>query len=233
MNGAMMIDLTDYYSGGYFLIKANKPDWTQLQTPLLPEKLVSLSNCMCPKLGAHWGWIPGNPEAALKFGIPENKLSEFLEWCVTEYKADMDFWCMFYSPDSARRFVERFLPDRSDLFLIGAGLHKSLEATNLREPPTSEPYPIERRIEQHLPLDEGGTVLGFEVISFSYGDFACSWLCSCLHEEMYNLYGIRPGQYGLLETQESARQIYQWITENKHRAEPEPYDYWLLISYPI
>ena len=55
-----MIDQREYYSGGYFLIRANKPDWPQLQTELLPDKLLSLSRCICPQhLKFSWGWDAG------------------------------------------------------------------------------------------------------------------------------------------------------------------------------
>ena len=117
-----MIDLSDYYSGGYFLLRADKPDWPQLQTDLLPDKLISLSGHICPRLKVYWGWTPGDRDAAFRFGIPEFKLNEFVEWCQTEYQSDMDIVSMFYSPEAARRFIERFLPDTADLYLIGTGL---------------------------------------------------------------------------------------------------------------
>lgn len=231
-----MIDLGEYYSGGYFLIRADKPDWPQLQTDLLPDKLISLSFCMCPHLQVYWGWNPGDREAALRFGIPENQLDEFVAWCGTEYQSDLDIVSMFYSPDAARRFIRRFLPDTTDLYLIGTGLHKSLEEANWRYPALGEIIGIDKYIEEHHSLEDGGTPLGFDVVSFSYHDLAHSWLCSYLYLEMNRLFGIRPGQFGLIERQEDARRVYEWIAEDEqrgHRAEPEPYDYWLLVSYPL
>jgi hypothetical protein len=51
------------------------------------------------------------------------------------------------------------------------------------------------------------------------------------------LFGIRPGSYGLIQREVEARQIYEWIEEEDEmkgrRAEPEPYDYWLLIEHPL
>ena len=95
---------------------------------------------------------------------------------------------------------------------------------------------IQKQIDQHLPLAEGGTILGFEVVSFAYSHFGHSWICSGLQLEMDDLFGVRPGQFGLIETREAAQQVYEWIAEDHqqgHRGEPEPYHYWLLVSYPL
>ncbi len=255
-----MIDLSDYYSGGYFLICANKPDWPQLkhQTPpdkpighyengasaearslrneLLPAKLISLSRCICPRLQVAWGWTPPDREAALQFGIAEDRFEAFVLWCENEYQLEMDYYSIFHTPAAARRFAERFMPQPSHLHLIGAGLHQSLALTQWRDPADEELYGIEQRIRQHLPLEPGGTTLGFEVASFTNSDVSHSWICSGLPEDMQQLFGIRPGQFGLIERREDAQRVYEWIVEDEqrgHRAEPEPYDYWLLVSYPL
>jgi hypothetical protein len=232
-----MIDLNDYYSGGYFLLRSDKPDWPQLQTDLLPPKGISLSRHICPRLEVYWGWTPGSPEAALEFGIPQAKLDNFLAWCKSGYENDLDYTSMFYSPEAARRFIRQFELDTYGLYIIGTGLPEELEEANWREAGNEDVMGIEKRIEQHLPLETGGSILGFEVASFSYSDYGCSWLCNYLHQDMFDLYGIRPNQYGLIDTHMEAKQVYDWIEEGEkqgvRRAEPEPYDFWLLISYPL
>lgn len=231
------VDLSDYYSGGYFLIRADKPDWEPLKSPRFPDKLISLSMCICPlRFSVFWGWIPGDREAALKFGIPETKLDESVEWCSTNFQVEIDHPSTFYSLDAARRFVERFVPDTRDLYLIGVGLHKQLKSDILGASGKNEMVWIKKQIEQQAALAKGGISLGFEVVCFGYNDFWDSWLCSGLDRDMEELFGIRPGQFGLIQTREEAQQVYEWIAEDDqqgHRAEPEPYDYWLLVSYPL
>ena len=243
-----MIDLGDYYSGGYFLIRADKPDWPQLQTHVLPDKLLSLSRCICPRVEVNWGWTPGDREAALRFGIPQDKLDEFVEWCGTT--SEINFVSMFHSVEAAQRFVERFLPDTTGLFLIGAGLFRELEAAdwngakaaragidiqvNLVLQSHDDANGVEGKIARRQPLEAGGTPLGFEVVCFAYDDFADSMHCSYKGEELKELFGIQLGQCGLIESREEAQRFNDWIAEDPaHRGEPLPYAYWLLVSYPL
>src|SRR5258705_973443 len=95
------VDLRDFYSGGYFLIRADRPNWPAPFSEFLPDgNLTSLSTCICPnRLSVTWGWDPGDRDAALEFGIPEMRLTEFVEWCNSEYHELMDINSMFYSPD--------------------------------------------------------------------------------------------------------------------------------------
>jgi hypothetical protein len=236
-----MIELNDYYSGGFFLVRrSNKPDWKaptgEDYLLFVPEKVISLSTCFCSRVTASWGWIPGDKEAALEFGISPERLEEFLDWC-GKYEEDLGIWSMFRSLESARRFIQRFLPNHEDLYLIEAGLPKSIEEIEWREEPSDkdEYKGIEERIEKHLPLVEGGTVLGFDVVSFSYGDLAHSWMCGHLSRTMNEMFGILPNEYGLIATLDEAMKIYEWIGEGElgTRGEPEPYDAWLLVSHPL
>lgn len=230
------VDLGDFYSGGYFLLRSGRPDWPPPFGEFLPSwNLISLSNCICRKrLSVLWGWIPGNREAALEFGIPEARLNDFLAWCGTEYRDLMDFPSMFHSPDAARTFVKRFGLGTDQLYIIGAALPKELHGALHEEEADNEG--IAKRLKQAIPVDQTGHVLGYEVVSYSYHDFAHSWLCSGLERNMYELFGIRANSSGLIDTYADAKKVNEWIAQDEGkgtRAEPEPYDFWLLVSYPL
>jgi hypothetical protein len=230
------VDLRDFYSGGYFLLRAGRPDWPPPFGEFLPSgNLISLSFCICRKrLSVIWGWNPGNREAALEFGIPETRLTEFVAWCGTEYGELMDLASMFYSPDAARTFIKRFGVSTDHLYIIGAALPKELHNAWLEEEPDNEG--IAKRIKQAIPVDQTGNLLGYEIVSYSYHDFAHSWLCSGLEKDMNELFGIRANSSGLIDTYANAKKVNDWIAEDEGkgtRAEPEPYDFWLLISYPL
>lgn len=228
-------ELQDFYSGGYFLIRMGRPDWGYPFDEYLPDgNLMSLSNCICKnRLMIHWGWTPGDKEAALDFGIHEHQWDDFVDWCGTAYLEYMDVFSMFYSPDGAREFIKRFDLDTEDLFIVGAGLPQELQINWQNE---DDENGVVKRIQQKLPLEPSDSVLGFDVISYSYTDFSTSWLCSGLERDMNDLFNIRTNEIGLLASFEDAKTIYDWIAEDEQkgtRAEPEPYDFWLLTSYPI
>ncbi|MEZ4669842.1 MAG: hypothetical protein R3E39_18200 [Anaerolineae bacterium] len=121
------IDSKMFYSGGYFLIRANHPGWEQLRSALIPAKLISLSSCICPMFNVNWGWVTGDKQSALDFGIAEEAIDEFLDWCAEDYKQTVDIWSMFYTPDNARQFINRFKVDIDQLYIIGVGLPQAFE----------------------------------------------------------------------------------------------------------
>jgi hypothetical protein len=237
-----MIDLADYYSGGYFLIRADNPArYAELINELQVDKVLSLSTLLCPRLAVHWGWTPDDRMAAIKFGIPENKFDEFVQWCNDAHYIDIEHPSMFVSVDAARLFVARFLLDMDGLYLIGAGLYKAVAETDWHFPSLGgeSSLGIDKRINQCLPVEVGGTPLGFDVVSFGYGDFYFSALCHNpqIHRDINELFGIRSGQFGLIQTREDAEKFFRWFMEEdengNHRGEQEPYAYWLLVIYPL
>jgi hypothetical protein len=151
------IDLNNFYSGGYFLIREGKTEWLQTSSNLLPDKLLSLSNHVgSEKFSVFWGWPTGDRDSALKFGIPKNRLDEFVEWCSGEYEAWLDIDALFYSPQNARDFVRRFEIEPTSLHIIGIGLPRELRSNWDEE--TYE-YGITKFIKEQHSLAGGGMVL--------------------------------------------------------------------------
>ena len=237
------INLDNFYSGGYFLIRADRPDWHPPDYELWTDKLISLSTCICPQhFQVYWGWEPKKAEKkqkALDFGIPEGKWDEFYKWCQHDSHGKIDHLAMFYSPQDAQEFIKQFIADTTDLFLIGVGLPKNRQAVFLDDwdrGKLESNYGIIKRIKDGIEIEAGGTPLGFEIVSMFHYAFSHSWFCSGVQKDMHDLYGIRPGQYGLLQKQSEAEQVRDWIGEDGYfgqRGEPEPYEAWLLISYPL
>lgn len=235
-----MTNLQDFYSAGYFIIRAEPFRWPELKKAHMPDKYISLSECFCHHLEISWGWSEEGKSKALAFGIPETLFDDFVQWRHDESNSETELVGMFYTPEAARRFVHRFLSGVEDIHIIGVGLPHEVEQTYWQETQNLDrlSFGIAGRIKQHLPMEEGGTFLGFEVAGFDgYLDFSHSWLCSGrIGEEMYDLFGIRSGLYGLLQTEIDAKKVYEWIAEDEmqgRRGEPEPYYYWLLVEYPL
>lgn len=243
----MDIDLSDYAAGGYFITKyADRPEY--FDAGLLPERLVSLSECISPKVMVAWGWdLNEYQDEALAFGIPAEKLLELATWSQAKHEVDIGHPDVFYTLDAAQKFIEAFLPVKDNLLLLGIALPESLVDgflvdnrqrsynANTQEY-IYEPYGINLALSKREPLPSNGEILGFEVVS-QFHHLGDSWLCGGLERDMQQEFGIRPGQYGLIETFEEANKVYEWILEGaekgEQRAEPEPYYPWLIVRYPL
>jgi hypothetical protein len=244
----MDVKLSDYVAGGYFVVKPS--DHGFWKSELTPERVISLSPCIAEKLDIVWSWnIEKHRETALNFGLLEDQLEAFRQW---GSKIDGDFYAI-NSLNEARHALQNFFLRSAEVLLIGAGLHREL----IDEFLTYKPYPDEHPnyvlyeqpeadqhrsnllkehfVNQRIPLPEDGQPLGFEVISYFYG-WGHSWLCSGLEKDMHELFSIRPNQYGLIDSYDEAKKVYDWIAEDERqgtRGEPEPYYPWLLVQYPV
>ena len=238
-----MPEISDFVAGGYFLLKSvSRQMW--MAVDLLPEEILSLSECISPSVQIYWGWHENGQAAARQFGVPEDKLAGLREWLTLGEK--VHFSNVFFSVSAAQEFAAEFLSGIDHVHLIGIGLPHVLVDDFLQANPQTvynanegkhEPaeYGINALLHKGEPLSPGGQVLGYEVLSYSYA-LGHSWLCSSLEREMHTLFGIRPNVRGFIDTLEEAMQVYGWIAEDEqkgHRAEPEPYYPWLVVEYPV
>lgn len=239
------IDLSDYVSGGYFVAKPiQREPW--MSKELLPQTIISVSSCRNnSKVLVYWGWdIEKHHNAVVNLGIPSSKISDFQEWSTSD---KVGYTSTFYTLGAAREFICTFITDDSSWSIFGVGLPKQMANKFLIDNPRSSFDPrtqtwqkeilgVNLALSQHKALDPNGTILGFEIISYSYFDMNCSWLCNGIDRDMFKLFNIRPNQYGLIDSYAEAKQVYEWIAEDElqgTRSEPEPYYPWLIVQYPI
>jgi hypothetical protein len=233
------MDLADYYSAGYHLIRTRFSKWPEWEkNPLLPKKALSLSECISLRFAIYWGWNNRNDyrEETLKFGIPETKLNDFYQWAES---APIDYPGIFRNVATAQDFIKDFELAHEDLYLVGLGLHKDI-AKNWEAERSEylgidgEPHEgVPKWIFSHRSLEAGGTALGYELVGLFHYAFSHSWLCSGLEVDAHQQLEIVPNQYGLISNYEDAKKIYDLMRAGELKGEPEPYDAWLLLSYPL
>lgn len=226
------INLDDYYSAGYFLIrKATAPPWLNNPEKLVPREIISLETEFCPQFNWTWGSDVDRKDDALSFGISEAKWDEFEKWCRDHLNKDIDIWTMFYSPTAAQLFIHEFIPKSTwdGLMLIGAGLHRSCFHYwfGPLEPLEQGVIP---RIQQRLPMETSGRILGFDVSGYAHHNFDHTWLSHHHHQGVFKEHGIRPDGYGLLATREEALLARDYTIAHDGY---DDYEYWLLVSYPL
>jgi hypothetical protein len=238
------IDLNDYFAGGYFVAKSiQRKEW--MSAELLPETIISLSSCLNKsKIQVFWGWDTDRYKTELEaIGIGEEQLDAFRLWSQSPIVGHPN---VFYSLNAAQDFTAKFISTKNYL-IFGVGLPKELVNKFLDDNPQTIFYPETQTTENMIDgtnlvlskqqtLESNGNVLGFDILSDSYSDFNHSWLCSGIHKDMFEQFGIHPNKYGLINTYKEANQVYEWIAEDElrgRRSEPEPYYPWLIVQYPI
>lgn len=227
------MEFSDYIAGGYVLKRL--ADRENRSVELLPERLASLSRCVCDsfEFWRVWNQQDTYGEWASAFGVTNDVWNNLVSWCVGKWDTEIGYPDIFYTLDVAHEFSGKFIKQRpQDVMLVGIGLHKGFLDRWVAED-FGLKYGIEQMIAQTLPLAQDGQALGYEVVSCNYG-LGCSWLCSGIEADAYREYGIRPTDYGLLNTLDEAKKIISWIDEAPgERAEPEVYFPWLLVEYPV
>lgn len=231
------IHLDDYVSAGYYITKYfTRGDWQS--TGLLPEKLLSVSHCLA-KIAPIVYWA-NSQEDFDAFGIPDTLRPEFEQWCNDKFDIEIGFPDVTYHLETARDFIKRFIPQKDDLFLLGAGLHKDfIEPFLLVEPTLRMGVQDEGQrglahiIGQRSPLPEG-EILGYEVVCSDFGDINHSWLCNGLEKDGWDRFQIRPNQYGFIGTYAEAKTLTEFImTDPAIYGEPGFYMPLLIINYPL
>ncbi|MBI1277350.1 MAG: hypothetical protein GC179_04405 [Anaerolineaceae bacterium] len=235
------IDLNDYVAGGYFVAKPIQRE-TWMSVDLLPEQITTLSSCLNKsKVQIYWGWHTDNPsERIAELGISNEKLDNFKRWSASD---EVGFPNVFYTLQVAQSFIAEFLSYTSEFSVFGVGLPKAIVAKFLidnqqklhhRETNTfsNELYGTNLVLSHLEPLKPNGNILGFEILSYMYSNLDHSLLCNYLEREIFQIFGIRPNQYGLIQTYKDAMKIYEWMWEDENRGEPEPYYPWLIVQYP-
>ncbi len=225
------VNLSDYYSVGYFLTRrAKRPFWFEEPAGLIPDTFISLEEAFYPKLNLGWGWNEEYRPQAQEFGIKDEQWHEFQEWCINAHHQEIDVWCMFYSPSFIRKFIQQFFSDNHhDLIILGVGLHRMYWNEWTEIPLTENTEGVEKRLLQKLPMEDGGVVLGFDISSYAYHNFDHTWFSHGHHLGVYETLGIRPNQDGLVAIREDAIRARNYTNEHDEHF----YDEWLLISYPL
>ena len=225
---------------------------------LLPPKILSLSEELCPRFPDYYAMPWANMEfadrhrgstMARRFDIAEAPFRQIGVWVELLWKTGGMKWMdVVVAPEIAKMFIDEVLPaHRDELMILGIGLRRTLldeflaasppsQRSNDR-PPAEElalggegTYGVAEILSQRGALARDGEVLGYDLAGYGYGAFT-SWLVHGLHADCHKRFGIRPNRWGLIETEQDAERCAEFV-----RAEPgkEPgwWHAWLVLRYP-
>lgn len=217
-------------SGGFYITRAiSRP--SGLGDALLPERLLTLSACLTDLIPDWWAleWASCSGEERLvamaRIGLPAEALPAVVRLATNAFNRGELGWPCVWQSSSAARTALAALNLPSDFIIVELGVPAN-EATALiakLEPPAGVgECGFLTRLKAGSALEHSAGAIGWEVLGVEDGGSFHSWLCNSIHDEAHNKRNIRPGQLGLLSTEEDARSV-EALIDGGLGAEPVPW----------
>jgi len=231
-------------AAGFLLIRPSpRPDWGS--GSLLPEEIISGSDCLCPQFPDSYTikWSADSEENRAKgfdsVRLPPDGRAAATEWATENFQNSFGWTGVFYSLQDAEKAKALFFPKDSNILLIGLGLPTELTVEFLEyaapAPPEEGYAPVGAsgwfEVVKKLQLLPDGQFLGFELLNIECGNLSHSWLCNHLDVHFSETLGLQPNRWGLIEELEDARLCCEDINAEKVGAEPGLWLPWALVKY--
>jgi hypothetical protein len=235
----------NFHVVGYYLIQGLvKESWMD-KDGLLPERIWSGSNHICPKFPDAWifDWV--NDRGSIedrKYAKTQMNLSkdgyfaaqrDFDELFGNE---QFGFPNVFMDSSIAVEKCYQYFGRVSNLKTLGLGLPETYFERFMvhYSPDFGEPI---RRNGAYMKLSQKETyhghypVIGYDLLGFDGADF-CSFVCGSMESEMFEKYGVRFNQLGLISEYEYAERVSQAITNGEQIVEDGFWAPWLVFEIP-
>ncbi len=158
----MQPNLSDFVAGGYYISKyVERPSYSSAD--LLPEKILSLSGCICEFVPDTWtlSWTGDSDEERKKsgafFGLTPEAGEQLSAWTTSQFDKEVGWPNVCFELDTARLIRHRFIAAAEPAVIFGIGLHKSLEnrfCDCAKPPEQKEGFPSRRN--RGLSRDQDG-----------------------------------------------------------------------------
>ena len=129
----------------------------------------------------------------------------------------------FFSLRAAREFGIRFLGAAQRSRIVGMSLAMDVAAAFLREEAPQERHDgsgVWTVLKRGVPLAQGGSLLGFDVLGAEYGGWFHTFCCNGLEQEFNEKLGITFNEYGLIDDYSRAVTACEYTNRDDVGAEP-------------
>lgn len=219
--------MAEMIAGGYILIRPEPVPDNLSKYNLMPEKYFSASSCHSTSSGIA-EWAGGNPEL---LGVLGDKLDLANKWAGTAHEDLFGYPNVFYTLHNARDYVAAFIPEiPDDLTILCLALPDNLVKELLAKEVAK--YGVYQTLERMEQPAEGGTIIGYEILSFGYG-IEHTWLCYGFHDETYEKHNIKPNIHGFLDNESDAQLIIDSIVRIPPNTKDELWYPFQIIQYDV
>lgn len=229
-------------AAGFLLVRpVPRPEYAD--AALLPETIISLSECLCPQFPGTFAiaWCGDSDEirdeAYAELGVPPPLRAAATAWATDQFESAFGLPNIFYTLKDARAAKERFCAD-GFWRVIGTSLSAGAASDLLEEAPEQpgEVMPgVVDVLRRRQALPEGGRLLGYEPLVSGLEPnlmpLEHSWLCNGLETHCAEVLNIQPNEYGFLGSFDEARRCCQEISRDEVGAEPGLWLPWSIVLY--
>ncbi|UCD78624.1 MAG: hypothetical protein JSW26_24985 [Desulfobacterales bacterium] len=236
--------LSEFVSAGFLVTReVDRPSYVSAE--LLPARIVSASGCIARFAPNTWciEWTRDTRERRIEdaraFGLEFQDLQEIIAWTTSRFGKSIRWPNVITDLNTSKDLVSRFFSHLSNVKVLELCLHRSMSQDFCQEaePPPPKPgfAPNGRQGVQEVILKEKppiptGRILGFELLVFDFS-LSCSWLCNGLETQVEQDLGIKPNQYGLIDSFDKAFRCVEYISRDDVGAEPGLWLPWLIIDH--
>jgi hypothetical protein len=213
-----------------------------MDASLVPDTIVSASDCICPRfpetsaLNSVEATEDVCAEALDAVDLPAGRRRAARSWATASFGVAFGWPGVFFAASDAIEARRRFFGDESKVRVVGLGLPRYwleefvAEASESRVASEGESGYVQA-VERMDALAPGSRRLGFELLNVEYGQVGHSWLCNGLEKHCADVLGVRPGANGLIERLDAAELCRNEIEREEVGAEPGLWLPWLLVEY--
>lgn len=223
--------------GGYFIvIPALRSDC--MDPILVPQKIISISECICDVLPGIWGlnWVSDRNkqiiEAKSILNINDNEFEELEKWVSEEFNIGNYGWQHGFSNIiSAKRFADKFLHNLNEYWILSIGLTQSeTELFLSKEKPQNNlgGTLVYNVLKQGIVL-ETKAILGVDLLGYDNGAFH-SYLCNGLEKDLFDKYGIIPNKFGFYDDYNCILEASEYVSSDEVGAEPALWQPWIICK---
>jgi len=211
-----------------------------MDVDLVPPRLWTASACVAPMVpgisGLAWATVEREQRLAVfrSFGMSDERLDDAVAWTTSRFDVGNGWPGIFMDVDTARAFVQRFIPAGHEARVIALCLAVD-DVAALIEAASSGSETADVAIlvglRRGAAPPPGGIELGTDVLGLEVDGSFHSFLCNGRETWIRDHLGAVPNTVGLFDDHEVARRAALHI-EADGGAEPVPWRAWRLIAYP-
>lgn len=226
--------------GGYFIvIPTSRSDF--MDKELVPEKIVSISQCICDVVPGIWGlsWVKDREKDIDRImDVFEMSYAEFLkleEWVTEKFDEGKYGWQHGFSElNFAKEFAEIFLTRVKEYWIFSIGLSQSEVKLFLEEeaPQGNIGNTLIYNMLCKGKLLDMSNLMGFDILGYDMGGFH-SYLCNGLEKDLKEKFNITPNKYGLYDNYELLLKGAEYISTDEVGAEPALWQPWAICLEQI